>query len=142
MFAGGDPMPKRAKVVIVLMLAGAYCSAGCASSAAPAQEPMQATTTSAGGRVLVVPVELDDYVIRMPATLPPGDVNFTVKNVGHHAHRLKVRGPGVDADMDDNLAPGDAGTLAVHLDAGSYRVTCPVGPHTMLGMKRTLTVKQ
>jgi hypothetical protein len=116
--------------------------AGCASSTG--SDSMRATTeppSVPGGPTLVrIPVEFDDYVIRMPATVPPGEAHFDVKNVGHHAHRLKLTGNGVDADMDHNLAPGEAGTLDAPLAAGTYRATCPVGPHAMLGMKRTLKV--
>ena len=131
---------------LVLLLA--VVAAGCATSSSPgtSASAIRATTSPSGQRLVTVPVELDDYVIRMPASIPAGAVTFEVKNVGHHAHRLKIRGgegdEEVDADMDANLAPGESGTLAATLPPGTYRVTCPVGPHTMLGMKRTVKVTE
>jgi uncharacterized cupredoxin-like copper-binding protein len=112
---------------------------GCASSK-PAHD-LRVTRSSSGA--VTVPVELDDYVIRMPDPVPSGEVTFDVKNVGHHAHTIRLRGPGdVDARLEPDLKPGEQGTLTTRLDPGTYKVTCPVGPHAMLGMKRDLTVEK
>ena len=115
---------------------------GCASSQ-HAGDAMHATqSTGPGGAAHVnVPVELDEYVIRMPSKIPPGDATFDVKNVGHHTHNIKIQGKGVDAELPEDLHAGKSATMDVHLDPGTYKVICPVGPHAALGMKRTVTVK-
>ena len=123
--------------VALLLLA----AVGCASSQ-PAKTPMRATTSPSGVAGVLVPVELDEYAIRMPSRIPRGDVTFDVKNVGHHTHTLALHGNGVDASLPEHLGAGEAGTLAVHLEPGKYKVTCPIGPHALLGMKRTLTVEK
>jgi len=127
------------KHLYAVTMVASVLSFGCASSRSGDQ--MQATTSLSSSRV-TVPVELDDYVIRMPATIPPGDVTFAVKNVGDHSHNVRVRGQNVDAALPKNLKGGESGTLEAHLEPGTYRVTCPVGPHAMMGMRTTLTVKK
>jgi uncharacterized cupredoxin-like copper-binding protein len=132
--------------VSAIALIACFLLAGCAKSQHAGDEaqatPSPSPSPSASEARRTVPVELDDYVIRMPATLPPGDVTLTVKNVGKHAHNIKLHGPGVDAALPKNLGGGESGTLDVHLQPGTYRVTCPVGPHAMMGMRMDLTVKQ
>ena len=131
--------------VCVFGLIACLLAVGCSSSR-PAGGQTQATTAPSSGSGSsssrqTVPVELDDYVIRMPDTLPAGDVTFDVKNVGKHAHNIRLRGPGVDAALPNNLRGGESSALDVHLNPGTYHVTCPVGPHAMMGMRTTLTVK-
>jgi plastocyanin len=123
-------------VAVVAFIACALV-AGCASPRARSE--LRATTSPSSSRT-TVPVELDDYVIRMPASVPPGDVTFAVKNVGKHTHNVKVRGAGLDVALAKNLRGGESATLDAHLEPGSYRVTCPVGPHAMMGMRTTLAV--
>ena len=125
--------------IFALAVIACFVVAGCAKSQSAPATTSPSPSPSAARRT--VPVELDDYVIRMPASLPPGDVTFTVKNVGKHAHNIKIHGPDVDAVLPKNLRGGESGTLDVHLQPGTYRVTCPVGPHAMMGMRMDLTVK-
>jgi hypothetical protein len=68
---------------------------GCSSSQG-AGEGMQVMQTAEG---TTVPVELDDYVIRMPEEIPAGDLVFDVRNVGDHEHTIKIEGNGVDAPL-------------------------------------------
>ena len=116
----------------------AVLATGCASSQ-HAGKHMQASES--GSRV-IVPVELDDYVIRMPSSIAPGDVTLQVKNVGHHAHNIKISGQGVKSQLPKNLQSGESADLELRLEAGTYKVTCPVGPHALMGMRMTLTVEQ
>jgi hypothetical protein len=131
-------MNSRISLIALIALASILL-VGCASSK-PAHD-LRVTRSPAGA--VAVPVELDDYVIRMPDPIPSGEVTFDVKNVGHHTHTIRLRGPGdVDARLDPDLKPGEHGTLETRLDPGTYKVTCPVGPHAMLGMKRNLMVEK
>ena len=128
--------------IVCVLIAGCTSSrhGGTQSGAQPQATTARSASPSASARQ--VPVELDDYIIRMPASLSSGDVTFVVKNVGKHAHNIRLRGPGGDAALSHNLRGGESATLDMHLAPGEYRVTCPVGPHAMMGMRTTLTVNQ
>lgn len=109
---------------------------GCSSS----QHATGDTTFTARAGGADVEVRLDDYVIHMPTTIPPGHAVFHVHNDGSHRHTIVIRGEGVDARLTPDLASGQSGDLALDLAPGTYRVTCPIGPHAALGMRLTLTV--
>jgi plastocyanin len=113
-------------------------SSGCASS----QHAGGAMTAVKHGDAVTVNVELDDYVIRMPESIPHGDVTFEVKNVGKHTHNVKISGHGVETVLPANLDPGENASMTAHMEPGEYKVTCPVGPHAMLGMRLTLVVTE
>lgn len=88
----------------------------------------------------VVEVNLKEYEIDMPDSVPAGPVTFKVTNIGHHEHTFRIQGAGIDQTIEPNLKAGDTRDLQVTLTAGQYRITCPVGPHVALGMRRSLTV--
>src|SRR5262245_33765167 len=115
--------------IIIISLAAALPLACKSSQHAGAN--MSVTKTAHGA---TVPVELDDYVIRMPETVPPGDIVMQIRNVGKHVHNITIEGHGVNASLPENLKPGGSTELRVTLTPGTYNVTCPVGPHKMLGM--------
>jgi uncharacterized cupredoxin-like copper-binding protein len=127
------------RTAVVVGVVVAWLGMGGCGSSQRAGGGMAATRV--GDRV-IVPVELDDYVIRMPATVPAGEAVFEVKNVGHHTHNIRVAGGSVDAGLDENLEGGQSATLTVRLSPGRYRVTCPVGPHATMGMRLWLTVEE
>lgn len=89
---------------------------------------------------VTVDVVLKEYEIDMPDSIPAGLVIFKVRNIGSHEHTLRIEGTGVDKKIEPNLKTGESGELQVTLAPGKYRITCPVGPHVALGMRRTLTV--
>lgn len=109
----------------------------CASSQ-NATGPTTYTKTADGAQVQVL---LDEYKIHMPTTIPPGEITLNVKNTGHHEHTIEVSGQAVDAKLSPNLKPGESATLRVHLNPGTYKVWCPVGPHATMGMRLDLTVQ-
>jgi plastocyanin len=126
------------RIAAVLAVVSFAWLAGCKSSQG-AGAHMSITKTAAGAEA---PVELDDYVIRMPETLPAGEIVLHIRNVGKHVHNIEIQGHGVDAALPDNLAPGQSADLRLTLGPGVYHVTCPVGPHDMLGMRMELTVTE
>jgi uncharacterized cupredoxin-like copper-binding protein len=72
----------------------------------------------------------------------PGEVTFDVTNDGETVHNLEVEGPSGEAELPDDLQPGDSGSLAVDLsEPGMYKFYCPVGNHEELGMVGEVTVK-
>ncbi len=90
--------------------------------------------------VNVVEVHLTEYKIDMPETLTAGPTNFILINEGGKAHSFKVEGPGLDGPFSTPIPPHTKSSLQVTLQAGEYKVTCPIGSHSMKGMTKTLTV--
>jgi uncharacterized cupredoxin-like copper-binding protein len=125
-------------ICAVALFTSAVTLASCKSSQGAGQH-LSATKTATGAEVLV---ELDDYVIRMPESIPSGQIVLHVKNIGTHVHNIEIQGQGVDAKLPRNLPPGESTDLRVTLTPGTYHVTCPVGPHEMLGMRMDLTVTE
>src|SRR2546421_10215379 len=112
---------------------------------APACSSQHATGTTTYTRTtsgVQVQVLLDEYKIHMPTTIPAGEVTFNVKNTGGHKHNIEINGRGIDAKPPHDLDPGQSADLHTHLDPGTYKVWCPVGPHANLGMRLELTVKE
>lgn len=136
--------------ILVMPLVAALALAGCDAAnedlgepdegLTPAEEP--ATTPdepAAAGEA--VSVQLDDFSIEMPRTLPAGPTTFRVTNVGAVEHNFEVEGQGIEEEFDEDLEPGESRTLEVDLEAGEYSVYCPVGDHEDRGMTLTLTVE-
>ena len=85
-------------------------------------------------------IELDEYEIRMPATLTAGHNSFVVVNGGKDNHSLVIEGNGVHAAVPDTLTRGDSAQLDVDLKPGTYQFYCPVDGHKGRGMSRTVQV--
>jgi len=90
--------------------------------------------------VNVVEVQLSEYKIDMPDTLPAGPTNFILHNEGGKSHSFKIEGPGLDGPFSAPIPAHTKGALQVTLQAGEYKVTCPIGSHSIKGMTKTLTV--
>jgi len=93
-------------------------------------------------RIKVAPpvqdVQLIEYSIRMPDTLPAGAVAFNVRNGGEKDHGFEIEGI---EEKTQILKRGDTATLNVDLKPGTYTVYCPVKGHKERGMRRRVTVK-
>jgi len=87
-----------------------------------------------------VDVELDEWVILMPETIPAGETVFMISNVGVDVHNVRIQGQGIDVSLPTDLQPGASARLEVALEQGTYQVTCPVLNHAALGMRLELTV--
>jgi glucose/arabinose dehydrogenase len=90
----------------------------------------------------LVDVELDEWVIVMPETIPAGETVFVISNAGVFVHNFRIQGEGIDETLPDDLQPGDSARLEVSLEPGTYRVTCPVLNHAALGMRLELEVSE
>jgi uncharacterized cupredoxin-like copper-binding protein len=120
-------------LLIPIFLLGLAIAAG----SEPAQGDTQGDKTAG-----TVDVRLSEYAIEMPQTLPPGPTSFLLHNLGHKTHSFKLEGPGI-TDMSPTLVrPGETGTVQVKLQAGEYKVYCPIGNHSAKGMTTTLVVSQ
>jgi uncharacterized cupredoxin-like copper-binding protein len=119
--------------VLVVML---FALSGCGA----ATDTPSAGETPGAGTGETVQVTLSEFQITMPATLTAGPITFEVTNAGTFQHGLNIEGQGIEAELEQNLEPGETGILEVDLPAGTYEVYCPVGNHRSEGMELELTV--
>jgi uncharacterized cupredoxin-like copper-binding protein len=95
---------------------------------------------SADGQVVTIS-ETDFKLDPSDPTVEPGTVSFEVTNDGAVDHNLEVEGPEGEQELEQDLSPGESGTLTVDLSQpGSYEMYCPVGDHRDRGMEGEVTV--
>ena len=89
----------------------------------------------AGGNVEIV---LNEYEMK-PSRIRVGSgaVTFVLRNEGRFAHNFHVEGPGVDTTAE-KFSPGRTVRLEVALQAGEYKISCPLSNHDQRGMHGTL----
>ncbi len=98
------------------------------------------SAASAGGQTVSIS-ETDYELDPSDPTVQPGTVSFRVTNDGGVAHNLEVEGPKGEVELEQDIGPGESGTLTVDLSQpGSYEMYCPVGNHRDLGMEGEITV--
>ena len=85
-------------------------------------------------------VELIEYQITMPDTIPSGPMTLNIANGGKEDHSFVIEGNGYHAALPEPLERGDRATLDIDLKAGTYQVYCPVKGHKEKGMSRTVRV--
>ena len=109
----------------------------------PVMPPQQEAPGSqaAGAATTSQRVELNEYSIRMPPSLTPGQQSFTIVNGGKEIHSFEIEGNGVRARLPSDLPRGDSAKLELDLKPGSYDVWCPVEGHRAKGMSTTITVR-
>ncbi len=74
-------------------------------------------------------------------TYHPGTYTFVALNRGSASHDLVINGPGVNqAQAGGLISPGEAKSVTVTLQTGTYDIYCSVGSHKMLGMDVHITV--
>jgi plastocyanin len=134
-------------LVAVLAVAASLGVAACGGddddddTAATTPETTAADATGGGGET--VDVTMTDFKFDpMDPTVKPGEVTFDVVNDGETLHNMEVEGPSGEAELPEDLQPGDKGEFSVDLsEPGKYRFYCPVGNHEDLGMVGEVTVK-
>lgn len=71
-----------------------------------------------------------------------GEVTIEATNDGEIVHSLEVEGPGEEAELEQDLQPGDSGELTVDLSQpGKYEWYCPIDDHKERGMEGEITVQ-
>lgn len=88
-----------------------------------------------------VTVNLTEYRIEIPATIPAGLTTFLVTNTGKEKHNFEVEGEQLAMEVADPLEPGQSRTLELDLKPGTYKVYCPMANHDERGMHVQLTVQ-
>src|SRR5712691_11584035 len=94
------------------------------------------------GNPVPVGAKLSEWTIQLSeATVPAGQVTFTVTNGGSIPHALEVEGHGTE-QQTPLIQPGASATLTLTLKPGTYEIYCPVGAdsHKKLGMDTHLQV--
>jgi uncharacterized cupredoxin-like copper-binding protein len=135
--------PALAAVAIAAL--GGLGIAGCGggdndNETTAAQGP--ATTSPAGGGSTVKLSETEYKIEPSDPSVKTGAVTFEVTNDGEAPHNLEVEGPSGEAELPEDLQPGDSGSFSVDLgEPGKYRFYCPVGNHEQLGMVGEVTVQ-
>jgi uncharacterized cupredoxin-like copper-binding protein len=142
-------------VAVVAMIAlGGLAVAGCGGddgSETTATTGASETTTGtsetttgaqAGGGSTIDVSETDYALDPSNPTVKAGEVTINATNDGAVTHSIEVEGPNEEQELENDLAPGDSGTLTVDLSKpGTYEWYCPVGNHRDMGMEGEITVK-
>jgi uncharacterized cupredoxin-like copper-binding protein len=150
---------RRFAALLAVGAAVAIPVAGCGggddtndNSAATQAEPSStaATNTAAGstggsatGAGGTVDLSASDFKFDpSDPTVKSGEVTFKMTNDGQTAHSLEIEDVnGSDQEIEDEVAPGQSGTLKVNLKPGTYEFYCPVDDHKEMGMEGEITVK-
>ena len=95
---------------------------------------------SAGGQTVNVS-ETEYKLDPSDPTGQAGTVSFKVTNDGSVDHSLEVEGPKGEQELEQDLGPGESGTLTVDLSQpGKYEFYCPLDGHRERGMEGEITV--
>jgi uncharacterized cupredoxin-like copper-binding protein len=139
----------RWSFVAVLAVAASLCVAACGGdddddgdTSAATTEATETTAAGGGGGETVDLAATDFKFDPDDPTVKAGEVTFDVSNDGETVHNLEVEGPGEEAELPEDLQPGDKGSVSVDLsESGTYEFYCPVGNHKELGMVGEVTVQ-
>jgi uncharacterized cupredoxin-like copper-binding protein len=132
------------RVRLFLISAGmaltALAIAGCGGGDNETTPAGDAGVPSAGEQT--VNLSETDYKLEpSDPTVQAGTVAFEVTNDGSADHNLEVEGPEGEQELEQDLAPGQSGTLTVDLSKpGRYEFYCPVDGHRERGMEGEITV--
>lgn len=113
---------------IVGVALAAFALVGCGSED-EAVEPSNDLAIEAG----------DLYYEPTNLAASPGDVTFTMRNVGAIEHDLVIEELG-DQVIIGLIGAGETETSTIALEAGSYTLYCTVPGHRQAGMEATLSV--
>ena len=130
-----------------LVLAG--CGRGAApttaappSAAAPSAPAAAASSAVAASEGTVVEVGMNEFnLILSQQTFTAGTYTFKAPNQGQFPHTISITGPGVDnATAGGPAQSGEEVSMTVDLQAGTYKIWCPVRDHEARGMVTEITV--
>lgn len=135
--------PRRWAGVALAAAAAALALGACGGSDDDGSSETTAAATTAppsGGETVAIS-ETDFKLDPSDPSVKAGEVTFDVTNDGQTAHSLEVEGPNGDQELEQDLQPGDSGTLTVDLsEPGTYEMYCPVDDHKGRGMTGEITV--
>lgn len=88
----------------------------------------------------IVEVEFYEMKIHMPTVIPKGRITFRISNPSSNDHNFKIKGNGLEKQLDRDIEEGQTVDFTVDLQAGTYGVICPLITHLDLGERLDLTV--
>lgn len=101
----------------------------------------EAGGTGGGGETVDITATDFKFDPKDPA-VQPGQVTFDLTNDGETVHNIEVEGPSGEAELPEDIGPGEKGSVTVDLnEPGKYKFYCPVGNHEQLGMVGDVTVE-
>jgi uncharacterized cupredoxin-like copper-binding protein len=131
----------KLSLVSACMAITALAIAGCGGDDNETTSTTAASGTStAGGQT--VNISETEYQLDAPdPSVKSGTVSFEATNDGNVDHSLEVEGPNGEQELEQDLAPGQSGTLTVDLSQpGKYEFYCPIDDHRQRGMEGEITV--
>ena len=103
----------------------------------------ETATQPTGEAVASIDMSLVDFRLEPsdPQVDRTGVIEFKLSNNGQAPHNLEVETPQGEFELEQDLEPGQSGTLEAEVtEPGEYVIYCPVGNHREMGMEGTLTV--
>lgn len=88
----------------------------------------------------IVEVEFYEQKIHMPTVIPKGKITFRISNPSSFDHNFKIKGNGLERQLENDIQEGQTVDFTVDLQAGTYGVICPLIGHLDLGERLDLTV--
>lgn len=135
-------MKNSIKIMIIGLMLGTMILAGCTEpvpeDTGATEIPPQDTGETDEPAMETVEVTLEEFGV-MPETITvsAGTVKFEVANSGNWKHEFAIEG----TDVFESVPSGETRVVEVTLEAGTYKVTCPIPGHTEKGMEATLVVE-
>jgi uncharacterized cupredoxin-like copper-binding protein len=92
-----------------------------------------------------VAVQLTEFQLQMPTSLPAGPTTLSITNAGQLQHNFEIKSileeeDPVEQPLPPNLQPGETRLVAVDLTPGTYMAECPLADHAERGEKLQVTV--
>jgi hypothetical protein len=122
--------------VAMLLIAASTLLSACKGSQ-NARSGQRIIPTSTGH---IVEVEFYEMKIHMPTVIPRGNITFRISNPSSNDHNFKIKGNGMERQLDRDIREGETVDFNVQLEAGTYGVICPLITHLDLGERLDLTV--
>jgi uncharacterized cupredoxin-like copper-binding protein len=123
-------------LTVCLLLLGSTAMMSCKGS--QNARSGQRIIPTAGGAI--VEVEFYEQKIHMPTVIPKGHITFRISNPSSFDHNFKIKGNGMERQLEHDIQEGQTVDFAVDLQAGTYGVICPLVGHLDLGERLDLTV--
>lgn len=128
-------------LLLALFVFGAAACGGGEDGGGDEQATAERDSNGPGLRGDTLVVELGDFYIEIPDTLPAGELHVVARNRGVEDHNLEIiRDSELLWEFDQVIGPGRTQQAVLDLEPGEYRVVCTVSGHDGRGMTTRVTV--